>query len=166
MDKKELTKLVSSLCKPLGYKVKSGLFWKGCQELTILVQLQKSRWGAGVYVDFGATPSVMVTKAVPPGAGYWGLEMRPTAWMGPFFKEFVDCEDDHEDRMKPDQMSPALQWLIQWMEDNIADEGRVRQAVLDCRSLEFPRASIMMKDWARNQLKPPSVYFDGTPYYE
>jgi len=160
-----LINVMDEIVHPVGYQRLGGLFWKRSEELTQLVHLQKSRWGGGVYVNIGVTPTQMITKATPPGTGYWALELRPTSWKGRYFQTFCRLEDDEP--VDAEEVERALQWLVKWMEKRLRAES-VRQDVLDQTSWiwELGIATRMIKDWAGGSLRAPEQYFpEQTRYY-
>lgn len=150
-----------------GYSRRGRLFWKRGPQLTKLVDLQASRWGKGVYVNFGVLPKEMVIGKVPPDVGYAGISERGEHQDGPYRGEFERCAYDDADHMPAEAMRRPLQWLIEWIEDNLTDADAVRQSVLNDGPPLFPRNRpfLFMKDWARGQLKEPLHYFEDTPYY-
>ncbi|MBX3359661.1 MAG: DUF4304 domain-containing protein [Phycisphaeraceae bacterium] len=165
MNCTEMAKVVRGIARPLGYRGRGGLFWRTGDELTRLIHLQRSRWGAGVYVNCGVVPSRFVIKRTPPGSGYWGVEFRPTSWHGPHFDLFCRCEADHEDRMSARTMTRGLRWLVGWMDETYSDEDRVRALVLNRSTIQHAHSTIAMKDWARGRLRAPAHYFDGASHF-
>ncbi len=166
MKANSLTPLLLPVAKSFGYEHRSGLFWKARGTLTQLLHLQGSRWNRGVYVNCGVTPRAFVTQRTPPGTGYWGLEIRPTAWEGPYFGLFRDWEDGRGEVTEPGQVEAPLRWLLDWMELHFEPE-KVRQDVLSATSwcAEAGIVSRLIVDWANGSLEPPSRYFPGTRYY-
>lgn len=173
MKKSELLKLLIGIARPLGYERRGSLFWKSGDELTTLVHLQSSRWGGAVYCNIGVIPSSMITRSVPPGPEYWPIGERCETLPSPFQRCFERLAVDDNDEMTSEEMEGGLRWMLAWLEDNFGDAGRVRRSVL---GLEPPSPAIasrlsqdaeewIMTDWARGDLKEPSHYFKGLPYY-
>jgi hypothetical protein len=167
MNKQELTALVKAIARPMGYVNRSALFWKRGSELTRLVRLQSSRWGKGVYLNFGITPNRLIRNRVPPPDGYWGWEERGECLEGPYREVFARCANDKDDRMPAARMRKPVEWLIRWMESHLGDEQAVRASV---RGEAAPlsvhtRPTGMLKDWADEKLQSAQTYFKGTPYY-
>lgn len=161
----DATELCASIATEYGYRRRGALMWKPVGDVVILVQLQKSRWGNGVYVNFGATPIEMVTKPVPPSYGYWGLHLRAPEWSGPYVKAFIRCETDCDDRMRASELERPFQWLFRQLNKFMSDGEWLRKVVLDPECVECVHADAMMRDWARGRLKAPLKYFKGTSYY-
>lgn len=167
MDKAEVIKLLNQLSTPLGYNRKGSLFWKSGDELTMLIHLQKSRWGGGLYVNIGVTPNKMITKSTPPGPGYWGWEQRGESLQGPHRQLFEACAHDDNNEMSPMELAKPLAWVLKWMDSHFSDAEAVRAAARQSRSWMHRTGamSLMMKDWGAGKLKSSKRYFGGTPYY-
>jgi hypothetical protein len=164
------TRSLAAVLKPLaerfGYNNRGLLYWKNGEELTKLIHLQASRWHrGGVYVNIGVTPNVLITKRVPPGTGYWALELRPTQWEWASFRVFEALERgtvDHDSA----RVESALRWLVRWIEQSL-NEATLRAALRDRHHWLAAYATAILKDWALGKLKnDPSDYFgEVTPYY-
>jgi hypothetical protein len=166
MNRSGLATELFRLARPRGYRKRGYLLWRARAELTELIHVQGSSWGHGVYVNFGVTPNALVTKTVPPGPGYWALELRPTSWKSPYFAKFCRCERDHDDNIDSDDMRESLQWVLDWIDENLTSDA-LRAAVAN-RSSWLARSGLVtaiLRDWAAHDLKEPSHYFEGTPYY-
>jgi hypothetical protein len=171
MNKATLVKIVHSIARSLGYQRKGNLFWKTGKELTVLVHLQGSRWGKGVYVNFGVIPSKMIIKTTPPGPGYWPIETRAESFGSPFQQKFRELITDDEDVMSVDEIKNAFRWLFTWIEDNLTNETLVREAILKqdvtsgiAKLVPIPTEWVMA-DWATGNLKDPAYYYGDLPYY-
>ena len=175
MKTEQMGKLVHQIGKPMGYRRRSGLLWRTRGELTTLIHLQRSQWSGGMYVNLGVIPSELITKAVPPSTGYWPLEERAANLETPHQEMFQQLERDTEDTMQPEEMAEAFTWLLAWMDETFGDTGRVRQALLGIGGVTIPLVSSRlttaqsgewpMVDWARGELRSPTHYYKGTPYY-
>lgn len=172
MKTPELAKLVQSLSGPLGYRRKGNLFWKSGNELTTLIKLQGSRWGGGVYINYGVIPTDLIIDHVPPGVEYWPFQERAESSTAPFKEQFVRLAMNNGQAVLPEEMVEPLQWLLAWIEEHLGNADRVRQALLGMtvsstwtsRIEPMPEQWIML-DWAKSQLKEPLHYFNDTPYY-
>jgi hypothetical protein len=165
MNRIEIVDIAVRLAKPRGYRHRRTMLWTSNGELTRLLHFQQSRWGKGIYVNFGVTPNKLIKGGIPPGTGYWGLEMRATEWIGPFTETFRRCESDHEGRMIAGTMERPIRWLLNEMDRYLSDSAFVRTVVLDSDCIESVHASRIIKDWARGSLKHPKQYFTNAPYY-
>lgn len=171
MNRADLIKVVHGIARPLGYRRKGALFWKADGELATLIHLQGSRWGKGVYVNFGVIPTGMITKPAPPSTGYWPIEQRAEIFDSPFREQFVGLVTDDEGITPAETMTDAFRWLFTWVEENLADTNNVRRAILE----QDPNSGVarmgpipvewVMYDWARGALKEPSQYYKNLPYY-
>ena len=160
MTKAELITMFRGLARPLGYKNKAGLFWKTGSELTMLIFLQKSACGDGVYVNVGLTTNAMVIKAVPPSVAYWSRMERVEGLESPFLATFERLIMK-SDLVTAEEAAEALRWLLNWMEDRYGDEEAVRKAEL----CAYPNEWGILIDWAKGNAKPPSFYFPKAAYY-
>ncbi|MBX3404697.1 MAG: DUF4304 domain-containing protein [Phycisphaeraceae bacterium] len=160
MNKSLLVKTLKRVVMPFDYKCKGTLFWRSGRELTTLIQCQASRWGSGHYINFGVTPTAMVTKSYPPSCGYWGLQNRAEDIASPFREEF-DRIAIGDQLPRSDRLEAALKWVVEWLEEQFGDSERARGAVLKA----FPNEWGILQDWARGQLGPPSTYFSNVRYY-
>jgi hypothetical protein len=165
MKRDDLVEIAIQIAKPRGYRHRRNMLWISNGELTRLLHFQQSRWGHGVYVNFGVTPDSLVKSNIPPGTGYWGLEMRATTWDGPFADRFRRCENDHDGTLRSGTMRRPIRWLLDEMDRYLSDSAFVRAAVLDTECVESVHASRIIKDWARGSLKHPTRYFINAPYY-
>ena len=161
MDKPKLVAQLHAIACPLGYQHKGGLFWKTGSELTTLIDLQRSRWGRGVYVNFGVTPNAIVTRAYPLSVEYWARQMRAESADSPFRDQFAALVMDDEDLMPPEDMADEFRWLLAWIENHYGDAAVVRKDTLD----QYPDSWGLLIDWARGTLREPSSYFEDAPYY-
>lgn len=169
MNRSDLIQAVQGVARPVGCRRKGNLLWTSGDELTTLIYVQSSRWGKGVYVNFGVTPNAMITKDVPPGAGCWGWNRRAERLDGPFRELFWQMAMDDEDAMRAADMTDAVRWLVAWIEENFADAAAVRKTVLDeidqaAHAGVERGAGFIMDDWARGELKEPTRYFKNTSY--
>lgn len=169
MNKSELGRLLGDLAQPMGYRRRGDLLWKRREELTSLIHLQRDPWSNGTYINLGATPNCMITKPVPPGTGYWGLERRAESMESPFRDHFGELILNRNSELSHDITTDGLRWLLQWIEENLSNAEAVRRAVLEmdpnscvCR---LGVVMLMMRDWADDRLKEPKHYFEGTAYY-
>jgi hypothetical protein len=161
MKKTELIKVLHGMARPLEYRRKGSLFWKTGNQLTTLIHLQSSRWGRGMYVNFGVTPNEMITKAAPPSVEYWARQKRGESCDSPFKDQFSRLVLDDEDAMRPEEMTEAFRWLLMWIEDHFGDADAMRKAIIDKNSDSWG----ILEDWAKGELKEPSYYFKDAPYY-
>ena len=160
-----LTKVTVQCAESAGFERKGSLFWRSEQDLVLLMELQSSQWGQGKYVNLGVNPVSMMTKPIPPGSGYWGLDLRASAVPSPFTEVFRQLEDDHDSTMDPKILLEPLSWLFSWLVDEWADNDRVRAAALHEDQWYSPYVNLVLKDWARGQLRDPRAYYGKTPYY-
>lgn len=158
MNKSDYLQLISKHARPLGYARASTLFWKTGREHTSVIQVQKSRWCDGVYINIGATPNTFIRSVKIPRVKYWGITMRADSWDSPFVDDFRRCETDSINSILPEEMDGAVRWLVQHVEDNVQNEANFRDLILNPRSVEHSHASLMMKDWAMGKLKSPEYY--------
>jgi hypothetical protein len=166
MDTAKLSKVLYEIAKPLGYRRKGNLFWKKGPELTMLIHLQRSQWCPGVYVNFGITPTAMVTRSVAPPVGYWGKSDRALNLESPFRDAFDRLEMDIENKMAPEEMADAFRWLLSYLESTYGDAEAFRAKELaELAVRDF--TGCIIPDWAKRTLKEPSEYWKGfrVPYY-
>lgn len=166
MDTAKLSKVLYEIAKPLGYRRKGNLFWKKGPELTMLIHLQKSRWSPGVYVNFGITPTAMVTRSVAPSVEYWPHGDRARSLESPFSDAFLRMEFDDEDKMAPEEMVDAFRWLLSYLESTYGDAEAFRAKELaELAVRDF--TGFIIPDWAKRTLKEPSEYWKDShaPYY-
>jgi hypothetical protein len=169
VDARDVAKLLTPIAHALGYQRRKHLFWKPGHETTLLCELEDNPWGNGVYVNYGITPNPMVTKTTPPSTEYWGLGGRAASLRSPFKDSFERLATDRIDAMPTSEIEGAFRWLLGWMEEQFGDATAVRRAVLnmpeDSCTLWDAMVLVLMRDWARGELKEPSRYFGETPYY-
>lgn len=165
MKTHDLMKVLWPLAHGHGYIRHGLLVWRPSAGICRLIQLQQSRWAGGVFINCGATPTAMVTHERPPGHGCWGIELRPTEWEGPYYVDFLACEQDRGGTMVASRLSGALEWLLDWMEDSFAEDN-LRATLMTPGSFLGLRATLMLKDWAYGTLKAPRQYFQGVDYYD
>ena len=166
MDTAKLSKVLFEIAKPLGYRRKGNLFWKKGPELTMLIHLQKSRWCPGVYVNFGITPTAMVTRSVAPSVEYWPHGDRATSLESPFRDAFDRLDMDTESKMAPEEMVDAFRWLLSYLESTYGDAEAFRAKTL-AKYADRDVAGFIIPDWANHILKEPSEYWKDShaPYY-
>ena len=169
MRASDLAKQLIGVARSRGFRRKGPLFWRPNDEVTLLFQLEDNPWGEGVYVNYGATPIAMVTKAAPPSYEYWGVGGRANSLRSPFEESFEQLATGRIDDMSTPEIQDAFRWLLGWMEEQFGDAAAVRNAVLnmpkDSCVLWDAMVLVLMRDWARGELKDPSHYFGQTPYY-
>lgn len=162
MNIKELSSLIWTQAKPRGFKRKGNLFWKTGAELTLLIQLQKSRWSEGVYLNYGVTPNAMVLNGVPPSIGCWGREERAETLESPFRDVFIRLVDRDRPPCTIEEITEAFDWLFKHIEATYGDAEAVRAREI----ATYGDAWGILSDWANRRLKPPSEYFEGVRYYQ
>lgn len=153
-----LALILNTLAKPRSYRRRSGLFWKKHPELTTLIYLQRSRWGGGIYVNFGVHPSALVADK-PPSVEHWGRSLRGESHDGPFREQFIALAKDDDDTMPAEDMTDAFLWLLDWLDAHFADADYVRQMVLQSPRHDEVLADGFrwcLSDWATGCLKTRS----------
>lgn len=151
MTKNELNKVMREELLDKGYAYSSGIFYKKNSELSILIELQRSRWGKGIYVNVGATPSSDIVNNKPPSAAHWGIQVRGEMLSDkPFSECFRQLAIDDEGRLSADAMVEPLNQLVGWLEIQFADPAAVRSAILDPNSWisKSGIARAVIKKWA------------------
>jgi hypothetical protein len=166
MDTAKLSKVLFEIAKPLGYRRKGNLFWKKGPELTMLIHLQGSQWCSAVYVNFGITPTALVTRSVAPSVGYWPHGDRATSLESPFRDAFDRLDMDTESKMAPEEMVDAFRWLLSYLESTYGDAEAFRARTL-AKYADRDVAGFIIPDWANRTLKEPSEYWKDShgPYY-
>lgn len=167
MNMNELIQTMDRLARPRGYRHKGGLFWATADELTVLIQLQRSRWGAGIYVNFGVMPTQLITKNRPPSVEYWPLQERGETFESPYKHHFEQMAMD-ERSVTSDAIEEAINWLVGWIDRHLRDPHALRTALYEPSSWLSQRGPMqegILADWARDRLRDPIHYYQGLPYY-
>jgi Domain of unknown function (DUF4304) len=176
MYTKNLTHALRDIAKESGYRHKGGVFWKSYDgEVTSVVQLQRSQWSGGMYVNAGVLPSVMITKEMPPDSSLWFAFRATDLKDSPYQVAFTRLEDDDIDSMDPKDMVPAMRWLFEYLDNRYSNVESVRQQTLAEIEAERPRLlaecgpagdqGFPMVDWARGCLRSPASYAPHSKYY-
>ncbi len=158
MTKNELTKIIRDTGRPMGYSFKASLCWRKRAELATLVQPQASQWDACLYVNVGVVPSSFLDIRIPPNSGYWGYMERASAIKAPFAKHFDRLEERNDSTVKSTDIVDAVRHLFEWVDENLADERKVRNALKEPSSPISEGATLMLRDWVKGMLKEPSEY--------
>lgn len=161
MDIKQLAAIVHTTSKPLGFRRKLRVFWHPGAEITTMIQLQPSLWDAGLYVNFGAIPTALLTRDAPPSVAYWPLQERLENFDSPFRETFAMLASGDES-VEIGTVEAGVRWLIDWLVKHIVDEGAFRKAMSDKNSWLMRRGPMhegIWGDWYRNELKSPAYYF-------
>lgn len=162
MKKTELLKQMKAVAAPRGYEQKGSTFWKCGEELTALVNFQKSSWDDCIYVNIGALPTRVVKACVPPSDGYFGLRERASGIAARFRASFEWLEGSNNGDFAVSEMAEPLRQLIEWLEKNYLDAEKVRRAIRSLAKGEavckFGLVNGLMQDWAGDKLKPLAEY--------
>ncbi len=152
MNSKELVRILKPLSRCRGYNSKGQLFWKSTIDTITLIEIQSSRWGSGVYINFGVMPARAVSGQVPPRSGSWGWTMRAESMaVSPFREQFwLLALGEHPERLSNEDVASAVKWLLDWIEMHLSDSDYVRDAVQSSESVLqlLTPASGAMKEWA------------------
>lgn len=165
MQLRGIQKVTSIVASSRNYESRGKLFWNHNKNVTRLVQIQKSNWCNGVYINIGAHPRNLVLKTYPPSTGYWAIETRPTAWVHRYSHVFERIETNLENAEEV-VAEEAIKWLFSWI-DATFEEGELRKAILSRKSWlnDMGLATAIAKDWASNKLGKPAKYYSGIAGY-
>lgn len=158
MDATKLARVVGELAKARGYRRRGLRLWKSGPELTLLIQLQRSQWSRGVYVNYGVTPTAMLIANAPPPLGNWGRTKRAETTPSPFHDAFCQLVQDHDDQMDPAEMIEPFNWLLAHIDAEYGDTEAFRKAEL----ARYGNTWGILPDWANGVLNP-SDYLPTTP---
>jgi hypothetical protein len=165
MRRETLVRILSDVAKPRGFLHRGSLFWRPLDDLVVLVELQGSQYGAGKYINVGATPSAMVTRYDPPASGYWGLCARDRDVVPKHYDLFTEMHGDHEDDIDPELLREPVEEIFDWLDEHLSDMNKFRRQILDGSFELDSHIDLMLRDWALGELKEPHAYFEGTRYY-
>ena len=176
MHTKPLIQALRGTAKSAAFGVHASMLWKSHGELTSVIQLQRSQWSGGMYVNVGIMPTVFMTQDRPPNDVAFGQSFRATDLTeSPFDAVFRRLEDDDVDSMNPEDMIPAMNWLFEYLDRRYSNTEEVRQQELLRYAKELPRLlaqcgpqggeGLPTADWARGCLRPPASYYPHSKYY-
>jgi hypothetical protein len=168
MSYEQIRSIAADESKRWGYHRSGAYFWKHGQELTTVVHLQRSRWGTGLYVNFGLIPRRFVVRRRPPGSEYWAFGDRAEVFDSPHLETFRRIALDSDQIDDEVAVRDAFKWLFQWIDRHLADEEALRAAVRDPASWLSRRADYtvgILGDWSRGELKAPEFYYSYGSYF-
>ncbi len=157
MNPSAVTSLLHKIASERGYRRRGRVFWKPSADLVLLCNVQKSRWGPGVYINYGVTLAKKMAGSVPVNDGNWGISGRANSLESP-------CKDVFhrlaEGKASPttDELEPALRWLLNWMDSHLGDARVLRNALLnmpdDSCVLWDAMVLLFMRAWAKEETEP------------
>lgn len=155
---------MKSVLLPDGYNSKASTFWKIGKELTILINVQKSRWGDGIYINYGATPNEMMVQASPPPIYCWGTQRRAESEDFPFQEFFRRLASGYDEDLSPEEAADAMEGLRDLLKDSFENADVYRRELLQ-KYPDHEAGSFFMIDWANNVLRSPKFYFEEKSYF-
>jgi hypothetical protein len=155
--------------KHAGYRRYGSTLWRNVQDLALLINLQKSRWGDGLYINVGLLPVPLFKNNRPRGSGYWPLQERVGSTIGPYQEMFRVLESRTGDfALAFSHRRDMILWLFDWMQSQFGDVHRVREMILGINPNELfaeyvtmPNEPWMLRDWAHNNLKDAAHYYSN-----
>jgi hypothetical protein len=143
MEAKELTAAVTAIARDHGFRSKGRVFYKVGTDLRPYIELQRSKWGRALYVNVGLS---MVAEAKLTD---WAWLARADDVPGPHRDCFFEFSRDGDGLIDPRTLMAPLEWLFDWVNDNLLDEARIKDDVRRSSGIcSVAPPSAKLKAWA------------------
>jgi hypothetical protein len=146
-----------------GFRRYNSVYFKPCETITKLVILQNS--ACLRIIVAGLLPSALIEHDAPPHNGYWGTQVRDHDMPIGHSEIFERKMFDYDNLVQPSELVTPVQDLFRWVDETWSDDARIREDILS--NAEWCKKTliyIMLRDWARGELKPWQKYWKTEIY--